>query len=147
MDEANGALEEMAADGAITAEERSRMVAGTYPRRKRDLLAPFAADGQFQQLTVEDCEMFELPDAAWTEYQRDGNKEALVTKHTLFFRAIFMPSLAAALDRVRAGDAEALAAFGDQLEQRLERRLATQPAATHSFVQTIVLAKASQGCS
>src|SRR5262249_58204393 len=53
IDEANAALEEMVADGAITAEERSRMTVGAYPRRKRDLLAPFAANGEFQQLIVE----------------------------------------------------------------------------------------------
>jgi SAM dependent carboxyl methyltransferase len=144
IDEANAALEEMVADGAITGEERLRMTVGNYPRRKRDLLAPFAANGEFQQLAVEACEMVELPDPAWTEYQRDGNKEALVTKHVLFFRSIFVPSLGSALVRVRAGHAEALGAFGDQLEQRLRRRLMRQPAATHSFVQTIVLAKARQ---
>jgi len=38
--------------------------------------------------------MFELPNAAWVEYQRDGDKEALVTKHVLFSRSIFVPSLA-----------------------------------------------------
>src|SRR5215469_1161544 len=144
IDEANAALAEMVADGAITAEERSRMAVGAFPRRKRDLLAPFAANGEFQQLTVEACEMAELSDSAWTDYQRDGNKEALVTKHVLFFRSIFVTSLASALARVRAGDADALGVFGDQLEQRLRRRLASQPAATHSFVQTIVLAKAKQ---
>ena len=32
-----------------TAEERDRMVLGTYPRRKSDLLAPFRHDGQFQR--------------------------------------------------------------------------------------------------
>jgi len=144
FDEANAALEEMVTDGAITSEERSRMVLGSYPRRKSDLLAPFAANGTFRQLTVEDCEMFELPDAAWVEYQRDGDKETLVTKHVLFFRSIFVPSLASALVRVRAGNAEALSTFGDQVEQRLRKRLASQPIPMHSFVQTIVLAKDTQ---
>jgi len=144
FDEANTALEEMVADGAITADERSRMVLGAYPRRKRDLLAPFAANGKFQGLTVEDCEMSELPDAAWADFQRDGNKEALVTKHALFFRSVFVPSLASALASVSAGNAEALSIFGDQVEQRLKRRLASHPAPTHSFVQTIVLAKAKK---
>jgi hypothetical protein len=145
FDEANTALEEMVADGAITADERSRMVLGAYPRRKRDLLAPFAANGKFQGLTVEDCEMSELPDAAWADFQRDENKEALVTKHALFFRSVFVPSLASALGSVSAGNAEALSAFGDQIEDRLKRRLASHPAPTHSFVQTIVLAKAKKG--
>jgi len=141
---ANAAQEGIVADGAITRVDRSGMAVGNYPRRKRDLVAPFAANGRFQQLTVEDCEMSEFPDGAWTDYQRDGNKEALVTKHVLFFRSILVPSLASALVRVRAGDTEAIRAFGNQLEQLLKRRLLRQPAATHSFVQTIVLAKAKQ---
>jgi S-adenosylmethionine-dependent carboxyl methyltransferase len=141
FDEANAALEEMVADGEITAEERSRMALGAYPRRKRDLLAPFGANREFQKLTVEDCEMSELPDAAWADYQRDEDKEALVNKQVLFFRSIFVPSLASALVRVRAGDAEALGTFGDRLEQRLKRRLASQLVPMHSFVQAMVLAK------
>ena len=73
--------------------------------------------------------------------KRDGNKEALLNKHALFFRAIFVPSLASALDRVQAGHAKALGKFGDQMEQRLRRRLASRLVPTHSFVQTIVFAK------
>jgi SAM dependent carboxyl methyltransferase len=144
FNDANAVLQDMVSVGEITAEERSRMVVGSYPRRKRDLLAPFAATGIFRQLTVEDCQMYELPDTAWDDYQRDGDKQALVTKHALFFRAVFVPSLASALVRVRAGDAEALATFANQLEQRLERRLASHPAAMHSLAQAIVLAKAKQ---
>jgi SAM dependent carboxyl methyltransferase len=141
MDQANAVLAEMVADDAITAEERARMVVGTYPRRKCDLLAPFAHDGRFQDLTVEELEMPALPDAAWIDYERDGNKEALAAKHALFFRSIFMPSLASALDRVRSGDADALHVFGDRLEESLKRRLAAQPTAMHSLVQTVVFAK------
>jgi len=141
MDQANAVLAEMVADGALMAEERARMVLGSYPRRKSDLVAPFARDGQFQHLTVEDFEMSALPDDAWTDYERDGNKEALATRHALFFRSVFMPSLASALDRVRSGDNEALRTFGDRLEAGLKRRLSNQPAAMHSFVQTIVLAR------
>jgi hypothetical protein len=142
VDEMNAAMEEMVADGVITAGERSRMTVTSYPRRKRDLLAPFTTSGKFQQLIVEDCDMSEVPDAPWTDYQRDGDKEALVNKRVLFFRSIFLPSLASALDRVQAGNAEAIGTFGDELEKRLRLRFASQPAATRSFVQTIVLAKA-----
>jgi hypothetical protein len=141
MDQANAVLAEMVAAGAIAAEERARMVLGSYPRRKSDLLAPFAHDGQFQHLTVEDFEMSELRDAAWTDYERDGNREALASSHALFFRSVFMPSLGSALARVRSGDAEALHIFGDHLEAGLKRRLVAQPTAMHSLVQTIVLAK------
>jgi hypothetical protein len=144
FNQANAVLEEMVAAGEIRSEERSRMVLGAHPRRKRDLLAPFGRHGEFQQLTVEDFEMFEFPDAAWADYQRDGDKEALATKQALFFRSIFVPSLGSALARVASGDAEALGAFGDHIEQRLKRRLLSQPPATHSFVQIMILAKADQ---
>jgi hypothetical protein len=141
MDQANAVLEEMVADGAITSEERERMVLKSHLRRKRDLLAPFRGDGHFQHLTVEDIEMVAVQDAAWTDYERDGNKEALATKHSLFFRSVFMPTLGSALDRVRSGDGEALRIFGDRLETGLKRRVSSQPAAMHSLAQTIVLAK------
>jgi hypothetical protein len=141
MDQANAVLGEMVTEGKITAAERQRMVLQAFPRRKRDLLAPFARNGHFQDLSVEDIVTFDLPDAVWLEYERDGDREALATKHALFFRAIFMPSLASALDRVRAGDAQAIGAFGDRLERGLKRRLASQPKAMHSFVQAMVLGK------
>jgi hypothetical protein len=141
MDLANTVLAEMTEEGAITPEERARMVLGTYPRRKADLVAPFARNGRFQGLTVEAVDESVLTDPAWTDYERDSDSQALAAKQALFFRSVFMPSLASALTRVRAGDAEALRVFGDRLEDGMKRRLAKQPAAMHSFVQTIVLAK------
>jgi SAM dependent carboxyl methyltransferase len=141
MDHANAVLAEMVEEGVIAADELARMILGSHPRRNCDLLAPFDQDEPFQQLTVERFDMSVVTDIPWTEYERDRDREALATKHALFFRCIFMPSLAAALDCVRAGDAEALGAFADRLEHGLKRRLASQPAAMHSFVQTIVLAK------
>jgi hypothetical protein len=142
MDQANAVLAEMAAGGSLTVDERARMTLRAHPRRNGDLLAPFARDGCFQHLTVEAFEMKALPDAAWTDFQRDGNQEALANKHTLFFRSVFVPSLASALDLVLSGDSEAARIFGDRLEVGLKRRLASQPAPMNSFVQTMVLAKA-----
>jgi hypothetical protein len=141
MDQANATLADMVADGAITAEERKRMVLTTYTRRKSDLFAPFAANGQFQNFIVEDFEMPALPDAAWNDYEKDRNAEAFATKCAQFFRAIFMPSLACGLERVQTGDAGAIPTFADRLEARLKRRLASQPMPAHSLVQILVLAK------
>jgi hypothetical protein len=141
FDHANAALEEMVADGAITSEERSRMTVRAHVRRKRDLLAPFEHSEKFQQLTVEDFAMSEVSDAAWDQYARDRNKDALTTKRTLFFRSIFVPSLACALSPTRAGNGDALATFADQLEQRLKLRLTNPQAAMRSFVQTILLSR------
>jgi hypothetical protein len=133
---ANDVLAEMVADGTITAEDRSRMVLGTHVRRRSHLLAPFDTDHQFCGLTAECCELFELPDGAWIDYERDGNMEELLNRHTGFFRAIFVPSLATAL-----ADPGKTQTFADELQRRLKRKLAERPAPLHSFVQTMVLAK------
>ena len=90
---------------------------------------------------MEDCEILVLPDVVWAEYQVDGDKESLARKQALFFRSVFMPSLASALTRVRAGDGEALRSFADRLQDGLMRRLASHPVRTDSLVETIVLAK------
>jgi hypothetical protein len=132
MDYSNAALEEMVAEGAITPEERSSMALRAHTRRKRDLLAPFAGNRQFQKLAVEDFAMSEVSDAAWDQYDRDSDKEALTTKRALFFRSIFVPSLACALSPAGAENGAATGAFADQLEHRLKRRLASHSAAMHS---------------
>lgn len=141
FDHANAVLEEMVADDAITQEERSRMALRAHPRRQRDLLAPFGDEGQFRQLTLEDFQMSEVPDLAWTQYERDQNKEALAIKRALFFRSVFVPSLASVLNSGRAGNSEGLATFANQFEQRLKRRMASQSTPLNSLVQTMLIAK------
>jgi hypothetical protein len=135
---ANEILGEMVDEGVVGADERKRMVLGAYPRRRMQLLEPFGREGQFQSLSVEHFELFDLPDAAWTDYQLDGNVESLGRRHAAFFRAIFVPSLASAIS-----DAGRRLAFADRLEQKLKRRLCERPAPFRSFVQTVVLAKQS----
>lgn len=141
FDHANGVLEEMVSEGVITSEERARMVVQAYARQEKELLAPFSCKGKLHRLIVEDFAMSEVADAPWAQYELDGDKEALITKRALFFRSIFVPSLACALSPARAGNGAGVAAFADQVEQRLKRHLASQPGAMPSFAQTIVLAK------
>lgn len=139
MDQANAVLTAMVDDGSITAAEQARMVLGVWPRRRSDLLAPFARDGRYQNLTVEHCETTALGDPAWADFQRDGNKDVLANKQAAFYRSVFAPSLAAALGA--ADDPEACRAFADRLEHRLQQRRMQAPAAINSLVATIVLAK------
>lgn len=141
MDRANLVLTEMVQDGVITAEEKAKMVIGGYIRHKSELLAPFVSEGQFQSLRVEACETLKLPDAAWIQYEQDRDVKAFALKHALFFRSVFMPSLASALERVRAGDTEAFRAFADRLEQGLRRQLEAHPAPAETFVQVMVISK------
>jgi len=141
MDDANAVLREMVDEGAITPEERAQMTVGTYPRSKDELFAPFVAKPRFQGLTIEDYDVATLPDRMWADYQRNGDKEAMAAKNALFFRAVFMPSLAGALTRVRAGDSEALRSFADRLQDGLMRRLTIEPIPMDMSVQIIVFAK------
>jgi hypothetical protein len=141
FDQANEAIAEMVGEGAITNKERAQIVLGAYPRRKRHLLAPFENGGQFRGLRVEHYEISMLSNPAWVDYQQDGNKESLAARNASFFRATFLPSLTAALER--ACEAEGYRKFADHLEQVLKRRLEREPVAVNSRVQTIVLAKRS----
>lgn len=133
---ANSALAEMVAEGTISHDECARMVLGSCPRRRSELLAPFHPDGRFVGLTVEACNLSGVPDAAWTNYERDANSQLLASRHAGFFRSIFVPSLASAVT-----DSWKKQLFADVMGQKLMRRVATQPAPLHSFVQTMVLAK------
>lgn len=133
---ANAVLEGLVSEQVIRDDERRRMVLGAYPRRRAQLLEPFGADGQFESLSVEHCELFDLPDAAWANYQADGDVGALVSSHAAFFRAIFVPSLASAV-----GDADRRQAFAELLEQRLKQRLRERLTPLHSFAQVMVVAK------
>jgi hypothetical protein len=133
---ANTVLEELVHERVVTDDERKRMVLGSYPRRRAQLMEPFNADGQFQSLSVERCELFDLPDAAWADYQLDGDAQAFVSRHAAFFRAIFVPSLAAAINDIGRRQA-----FADCLEQKLKRRLSEGRSPFHSFVQVMVLAR------
>jgi S-adenosylmethionine-dependent carboxyl methyltransferase len=141
MDHANAELAAMVDEGAITAEERSRMALNVWPRRRTDLIAPFAKEGRFQSLILKESETCLLRDPAWEAYEADQDTEALATKHAMFFRSVFTPTLASYLDKARAGDPSGSPAFGDRLTGGLRRRLAASPAPIHSLVQIVVAAK------
>jgi hypothetical protein len=136
---ANDVLAEMVDAAEIRAEEREQMVLGTYPRRKSELLAPFQENGRFKGLTMELCDISPLPDPAWADYERDRNEYTLAAKQALFFRSIFVRSLALGLRE--SHDAARCRIFADQLENRLRRRLANEPARLDSFVQILVATK------
>ena len=133
---ANAVLGDLVNDRVIANDERNRMVLGGYLRRRAQLLDPFNADGQFQSLSVEHCEIFDLPDTAWADYQKDRNVETLVSRYAAFFRAVFVPSLASAIH-----DASRRQAFAECLEQKLKQRLCESLVPCRSFVQVMVLAK------
>jgi hypothetical protein len=139
MDHANAALAEMVDAGEIMPDERARMTLAAYPRRKRDLMAPFTPDGQFRGLAVEHCAVSAFPHPAWSNYETHGEKEVLAADLARFFRSTFIPSLTIGLARGRHAKADKV--FGDQLENRLRQRLAHDPAPSMHSVATFVASK------
>jgi len=142
FDHARAALRDLVDAGALDVDELARMALAVYPRATRDLLAPFVRNGSFQGLTVEHCDMQVLPDPAWPAYELARDRRALAREHALFFRVVFMPTLATALGPNRATDERS--AFADRLTEALERRLVDAPAPLPRFVATIVAAKAAR---
>jgi hypothetical protein len=142
MNHINAVLAEMVADGAMAAEEREKMILLSYPRSIVELLAPFTQCGRFENLVVERCEVFKVPDPGWANYQRDHDRDKLAAKQTGFFRATFMPSLASALAPDRGAERRQI--FIDRLAHGLENRLVEDPAPLQLLAQAIVLAKQAQ---
>jgi hypothetical protein len=136
---ANQTLAEMIHEGKLTTAERDRMVVGCHVRHKKELLAPFENDGRFQNLSLEDFGMFAIADAAWDQYGKDDDREKLARAHAAFFRATFLPSLASALDCF--GDANAVRAFGDRLEEGIRKRVTVNPAPLEIKAQVMVCGK------
>jgi hypothetical protein len=119
-DTANDSIAELVAHGTISETERARMVSPGRQRGRDQLLAPFAATGSFAGLTVEHCELYQPPEAAWEAYRAHGDATVLATARARTVRSIFGPTLTAALDATRAQAARS--AFGDVLEAAMVSR-------------------------
>jgi hypothetical protein len=142
MDQANIVLGQMVAERSITAEARARMVLGSYPRARPELLEPFDSTGTFGSLVVQHCESLVPEDADWVDYQHNGDKEVLATRRAQFFRSTFMPSLASAIEGIEGIDEErVLREFGSRLENGLRQRMIDRPAPLNLIAEVIVVAK------
>ncbi len=114
FDAGNNSLAELVARGIVSADERARMVTPSRLRTREQLLAPFADTGGFAGLTVEHCDISQFPEAAWEAYRAHRDAHLLATQRARFFRAVFVPILASALDPSRTP--ADCAAFADALE-------------------------------
>ena len=142
MNHINEILSEFVADQTMTPEERTQMVIPAYARRKDELLAPFVAEGRFEGLTVERCDVLSGTDPAWEKFEQDGDNAALAAAQVAFYRATFMPTLASALGPQRSAEARKL--FVDRLAGELGKRLIGDPAPMQVLPQVIVLAKGAE---
>jgi SAM dependent carboxyl methyltransferase len=126
LDALYATLREMVADGFLKPGELSRMAIPTVGRNKEDLAAPFAEDGRFAGLAIEDLEVFMGEDRIWAAFETSGDAEGFGAEWARFSRASVFPSLASALDK--GADTGWTAKFFDRLETDLAVRLAKAPA-------------------
>lgn len=132
-------LDDLTADGLLTADEVSRMCVPTVGRRKTDFTAPFAPSGRFEGLEIEHLDVFDADDRFWARYQIDSDATAFGVKWAGFARASVFPALSAALE---GGAADSRTQeFLDRLESAVARRLAAAPAPTRIPLALVVLMK------
>lgn len=133
------AIDELAADGLLTADEVHRMGIPIVGRREQDFLAPFAPKGRFEQLEIEHLEIFDAGDRFWQQYQVDGNATAFGAQWASFARTAVFPMLATTLEG-GAADPRSVQFF-DRLEAGLAARLAAAPEKSQIPMAHLVLTK------
>jgi SAM dependent carboxyl methyltransferase len=125
LDAMYSTLTEMVDCGFLLAEELQRMAIPTVGRSRADFLAPFAVNGRFSGLHVEEIELFIGEDRIWSDFERHQDPLAFAAQWTAFSRASVFPTLAASLD---GGPTSPRAtAFSERLETGMITRLAAQP--------------------
>lgn len=132
-------LEELTADGFLTADEMARMCVPTVGRRAGDFTAPFAPSGRFEGLEIEHLDVFDADDRFWSRYKLDSDAEAFGAKWAGFARASVCPALTAALEG--GADDPRTPEFLDRLESAVAQRLAAAPAQTRIPLALVVLMK------
>ncbi len=132
-------LDELTADGLLTAKEVSRMCVPAVGRRAGDFIAPFAPSGRFERLEIENLELFEADDRFWGRYQNDSDSVAFGARWADFARASVFPALSTALAD-GAADPRVSELF-DRLEKGVAERLAAAPERMQIPMAHVVLAK------
>lgn len=132
------AIDELAAEGLLTADETHRMCIPTVGRSQADFLAPFAPKGRFERLEIEHLEVFDAEDRYWDQYRKDKDAKAFGRHWAAFLRASVFPTLGAALD---GGPAPRTAQVLDRLEAAVAARLAAAPEQTQIPMAQVVLVK------
>ncbi len=113
------------------------MAIPTVGRSRADLLAPFAAEGRFAGLTVEQVELFLGDDPIWRDFERDRDAAAYGARWAAFSRASVLPTLALDL----GGDQARREGFVARMEAGMAKRLAAHPEPAIIPLGMMVIAK------
>jgi hypothetical protein len=133
-------LMEMVARGLIRKDEFRKMVIPTVGRTRAQLTEPFAKGGCFEDLSIEDFELFHGEDRIWTQFEASGDAHAFGAQWAAFCRASVFPTLAASLDG--APDSARSVKFIDELETGVAARLAAAPVRMTIPLAQMMLVKA-----
>jgi salicylate 1-O-methyltransferase len=133
------ALSDQLRDGLLRRDELRRMVIPTFARSEKDLRAPFAPTGRFENLTIDQLEIFNAEDRFWARLQTDDDAEAFGARWAAFARAALFPALVGALDG--GVDAPSPAEFLEQLESAVAQRLSRAPEPMLIPLASVVLVK------
>jgi hypothetical protein len=134
-------LMEMVARGLIRKDEFRKMVIPTVGRTRAQLTEPFAKGGCFEDLSIEDFELFHGEDRIWTQFEASGDAHAFGVQWAAFCRASVFPTLAASLDG--APDSARSLKFIDELETAVAARLAAAPVRMTIPLAQMMLVKAN----
>ena len=133
-------LTDMVDRGLIRKEEFQRMVIPTVGRTRAQFMEPFTKGGCFEDLSIEDFELFHGEDRIWTQFEASGDARAFGAQWAVFCRASVFPTLAASLDGAST-DARS-AKFMDQLESGVTARVAAAPVRMTITLAQMMLVKA-----
>ena len=131
--------------GLIRKEEFRRMVIPTVGRTRAQFQEPFARDGRYADLSIEDFELFHGEDRIWTQFEASDDAHAFGAQWAAFCRASVFPTLAASLDG--APDSARSVKFIDELETGVAARLAAAPVQMTIPLAQMILVKADGSTS
>ena len=129
------------AEGLIRVEELRRMAIPTVARSRAQFADPFATSGRFEDLTIEQLEIFYGEDRIWAQFEANGDAQRFGAQWAAFSRASVFPTLAASLDG--GADDPRFAKFIDRLEAGVAARLSVSPEEMKIPLAQILISKAN----
>jgi salicylate 1-O-methyltransferase len=135
LDATVAGLDALCADGVITADELAAMSIPVVGRSVKDFGVPFAPRDRFEDLMIEQVQVFHGEDRAWTRYQADQDASAFGAHWAALAGASVFPALAATVDQARRPE------FLSRLHGHVATALAAAPQHIVIPLATVVLAK------
>lgn len=128
------AVVELGRAGLLSPDEQLRITMPTHQRTVAEIEAPFAGDGRFAGLRLEHVELAQVPDPFWEVYRNTGEAGAFGRSWADMGRAVFGPSILAAIGRDRGS-------LIDRLFAEFAARIGAAPQPTRFHLAAVVLAQ------